>query len=241
MAFQLKRTFELIDPSTFDAAAALCKAAVSYYIDLTFDGDDDDVEEDIWLARRPAAADPDNHPAVLVHAFTKFCDSSRDFAYVLHLLTGWPMMAVGIQTDDTGSSEISFVRNPDGRLLDASGWVDEPAVLARGDVLINGFSPVIVKPLPGSPLDDFDEETGCEKRLKEIADVIRAFPHSPFREPWFRAMTFRKLAGVDQPPVLIPHGEKLTEVANEWLAMAGDNECCRASLRSMASTSKTFN
>jgi hypothetical protein len=45
MAFQLKRTFELIDPSTFDSAAALRNAAVSYYIDLTFDGDDDDVEE----------------------------------------------------------------------------------------------------------------------------------------------------------------------------------------------------
>jgi hypothetical protein len=224
MAFQLKRTFELIDPSTFDSAAALRNAAVSYYIDLTFDGDDDDVEEDIWLARRPAAGDPDNHPAVLVHAFTKVCDCSRDFAYVLHLLTGWPLMAVRIQTDDAGPSETSFVRNPDGRLLDASGWVGEAAVSARGDVLINGFSPVIIKPQPGSPLDDFDE-TGCEKRLKEIADVIRALPHAPFREPWFRAMTFRKLAGVDEPPVLIPHGEKSTAVVNQWLGIAGDDEC----------------
>jgi hypothetical protein len=27
---------------------------------------------------------------------------------------------------------------------------------------------------------------------------------------------------------LIPHGEKLNEVAYEWLATAGDNECARA-------------
>jgi hypothetical protein len=131
MAFQLKRTFELIDPSTFDSAAALRAAAKEYYRDLTFDGDDEGVEEDIWLARRPAACDPDNYPAVLVHAFTKICVWSRDFAYVLHLLTGWPMMAVRILTDDVGSSETSFVRNPDGRLLDASGWVDEAALLRR--------------------------------------------------------------------------------------------------------------
>lgn len=73
MAFQSKRTFELIDPSTFDSEAALRKAAKEYYRDLTFDGDDEGLEEDIWLARRPAACDPDNHPAVLVHAFTKIC------------------------------------------------------------------------------------------------------------------------------------------------------------------------
>ena len=59
MAFQSKRTFELIDPSTFDSEAALRKAAKEYYRDLTFDGDDEGLEEDIWLARRPAACDPD--------------------------------------------------------------------------------------------------------------------------------------------------------------------------------------
>ena len=79
MAFQSKRTFELIDPSTFDSEAALRKAAKEYYRDLTFDGDDEGLEEDIWLARRPAACDPDNHPAVLVHAFTKICVWSSRF------------------------------------------------------------------------------------------------------------------------------------------------------------------
>jgi hypothetical protein len=224
MAFKSKRTPELIDPSTFSADYALREAAEEYYRDLTFDGDEDEVEDDIWLARRPAECDPDNHQAVLVHSFTKVCVWSRDFAYVLHLLTGWPMMAVRILTDDAGSSETSFVRNPDGRLLDASGWVDETAVLARRDVLTDGFSPIIVKPRPGSPLVDFDE-TGCEMRLKQIADVIRALRHAPFREPWFRAMTFRKLAGVDEPSVLIPHGEKPTKNIDQWLAMAGDDVC----------------
>ncbi len=80
MAFQLKRTFELIDPSTFDAAAVLRKAATEFHRDLTFDGDDDDLEEDIWLARRPAECDPDNHPAVLVNSFTRVGVWSQDFA-----------------------------------------------------------------------------------------------------------------------------------------------------------------
>jgi hypothetical protein len=231
MAFQLKRTFELIDPSTFDAAAALRAAAKEYYRDLTFDGDDEGVEEDIWLARRPAACDPDNHPAVLVHAFTKICVWSRDFAYVLHLLTGWPMMAVRILTDDAGSSETSFVRIPDGKLLDASGWVDEAALLARRDVLTDGFSPIIVSARPGSQLEEFDEN-GREMLLKEIADVIRALPHAPFLEPWFRAMTFRKLPGVDVPPVLTSLGEKATKDIDQWLALAGDNECARRRMSS---------
>ncbi|MGY3582066.1 hypothetical protein ACVIGB_001011 [Bradyrhizobium sp. USDA 4341] len=227
MALQLKRTFELIDPSTFDSDTALRKAATEYHRDLTFDGDDDDLEEDIWLARRPAECDPDNHPAVLVNSFTKVGVWSQDFAYVLHLLTGWPMMAVRVQTDEPDDSEmmVYFVRNPDGRVLDASGWANEAAVLARGD-LIDGSSLIIVNPKPGSQLEEFDED-GREMMLKEIADVIRAFPHAPFRESWFRAMTFRKLAGVDEPPVLVPHGEKMKGVAYEWLAMAGDNECAR--------------
>lgn len=174
MAFQSKRSPELIDPSTFSADYALRQAAEEYYRDLTFDGDDDDIEDDIWLARRPAACDPDNHPAVLVHSFTKVGEWCRDFAYVLHLLTGWLMVTARIMTDDVGPAETSFIRNLDGRLLDASGWVDESAVVARGDVLVDGFSPIIVRPRPGSPLVDFDE-AGCEMRLKQIADVIRAF------------------------------------------------------------------
>lgn len=227
MAFRSKLTPETIDPSTFDSATALRNAATEYHRDLTFDGDEDDLEEDIWLARRPAECDPDNHPAVLVNSFTKVGVWSQDFAYVLHLLTGWPMMAVRVQTDEPGYSEmmVYFVRNPDGRVLDASGWANEAAVLARGD-LIDWSSLNIVNPRPGSKLEEFDEG-GCEMMLKEIADVIRAFPHAPFREPWFRAMTFRKLAGVDEAPALIPHGEKLNEVAYEWLDMAGDNECAR--------------
>ena len=135
----------------------------------------------------------------------KICVWSRDFAYVLHLLTGWPMMAVPVLTDGAASSEdcfvrneACFVRNPDGRLLDASGWVDETAMLARRDVLTDGFSPIVVRPRPGSQLEEFDEN-GREMLLKEIADVIRALPHAPFREPWFRAMTFRELPGVDVP------------------------------------------
>ena len=46
MAFQLERIFELIDPSTFDSAAALREAAAEYYRDPTFDGDDEWVDED---------------------------------------------------------------------------------------------------------------------------------------------------------------------------------------------------
>jgi hypothetical protein len=40
-------------------------------------------------------------------------------------------------------------------------------------------------------------------------------------------MTFRKLAWVDEPSVLIPHGEKPTKDIDQWLAMAGDDECAR--------------
>ena len=85
MAFQSKRTPELIDPSTFSADYALREAAEEYYRPLTFDGDEDEVEDDIWLARRPAECDPDNHQAVLVHSFTKVCVWSLDFAYVRRL------------------------------------------------------------------------------------------------------------------------------------------------------------
>ena len=31
--------------------------------------------------------------------------------------------------------------------------------------------------------------------LKEIADAIRALPHAPFREPWFRASLPRRSSG----------------------------------------------
>ena len=145
------------------------------------------------------------------------------------------MMAVPVLTDGAASSEdcfvrneACFVRNPDGRLLDASGWVDETAMLARRDVLTDGFSPIVVRPRPGSQLEEFDEN-GREMLLKKIADVIRALPHAPFREPWFRAMTFRKLPGVDVPPVLTSLGEKATKDIDQWLDMAGDDECARRS------------
>ena len=55
MAATSKRRPEFIDPSTFNPEYALRQAAEEYYRDLTFDGDDDDIEDDIWLARRPAA------------------------------------------------------------------------------------------------------------------------------------------------------------------------------------------
>ena len=155
MAFQSKRTFELIDPSTFDSEAALRKAAKEYYRDLTFDGDDEGLEEDIWLARRPAACDPDNHPAVLVDARPPHQDLRLELRFRLrppYLLTGWPMMAVPVLTDGAASSEDCFVRNPDGRLLDASGWVDVKIRYVGAARVLTGFSPNRRQAQAGQPI-----------------------------------------------------------------------------------------
>lgn len=112
------------------------------------------------------------------------CD---DMAVALHRMTGWPVVAVSSRSKGPLHR---LVRAPDGRLLDAGGWVDEQGLRRRYGVRQVSLSPgggeeTAIGTLVG------DAEAGVDQPLADAVSAIRQFPWAPFDQPWFRALSLR--------------------------------------------------
>ena len=117
-----------------------------------------------------------------------------EFAAVAHFVTGWPVKEF---LSDGEHSVHYVVQAPDGRYLDASGWIT-PEAYAQ----IHGFASVTAKDSPDPHLD-YEDETD-EELMEEGVGAMRLFTWAPFNEDWFRAMTYRPIEGVELPPPRTP-------------------------------------
>ena len=141
--------------------------------------------------------DPDNSIAVIKRAYTSSdCD---DFAWMLNLMTSWPVVRATWQISDWGFGHHSLVRAPDGRLLDVRGLTDEATAAKRccrrKDIEVK-FTEV-----PAKPLNDYDgfDDDGFEPDMQRLAAIVRNLPYAPFNTPDFQQLSLRPLAGVDRP------------------------------------------
>lgn len=99
------------------------------------------------------------------------CD---DFAWALSEITGWPV--VGITNPSHGPLH-RLVEAPDGRLLDARGWVTLDDLRQRYGVK----RLKVVPDWPYEALLDGDED------YRPIVEALLQLPGSPFDEPAFQA------------------------------------------------------
>lgn len=156
----------------------LAAAAAYYYVAA-------DLQEDEDL-------DPQDHVEVLARAFTTSnCD---DFAYVLALATGWPAVRMEWLIPGYGSGHHALLRAPDGRLLDFRGWTDEAELRRRYGAPEAVFEERA--PSPQSFGQCIDEEE-IDEEMARIAGVLRALPHTPFSERWFRILLRPPIPGAD--------------------------------------------
>lgn len=92
-----------------------------------------------------------------------------------------------------------LVQAPDGRLLDAAGWIDERELCRRYSVARVTLSP------PGGEelayvLGLDDDEVGIVPELFDAMLALRTFDWAPFGEPEFMSMAARPVVGADEPP-----------------------------------------
>lgn len=141
--------------------------------------------------------DPDDHVAVLRKAFTE--SDCNDFAWMLHAMTGWPMVRASYQLSKMDTGHHTMVRAPDGRLLDVRGYASE-AQMARRCYGMKGALVTFAETEPGRPLalDEIDED-GFSEGLQRLAGIIRSLPGRPFQSQDFREMSLRPVEGVDVP------------------------------------------
>lgn len=119
------------------------------------------------------------------------CDA---FAVALHRVTGWPIRCVS--SEEHGPMH-RLVEAPDGRMLDAAGWVDEKELRRR-----YGVKRIILSKPGGEELAfllGLDEGRGIDPELFDAMVAMRAFEWAPFGEADFRAMSGRSVAGADVP------------------------------------------
>jgi hypothetical protein len=127
------------------------------------------------------------------------CDA---FAVALHRVTGWPIRRVS--SEEHGSMH-RVVQAPDGRLLDAAGWIDESELCRRYAV-----QQVTLSPPGGEELafvSGLDDEEGIVAELVDAVVALRTFDWAPFGEPDFVAMAGRPIAGADEPFGAEPGGQ----------------------------------
>ena len=146
--------------------------------------------------------DPRDHVEVLVRAFTTSnCD---DFAHVLALATGWPTVRMTWPIPGWGPGHHALLRAPDGRLLDARGWTDEAGLRRRYRAPEALFEDALPSP---QSLGQWVDEDGTDEDVARIAGVLRALPHAPYSEGWFRTLVMAPIPGADpQAAADVPRG-----------------------------------
>lgn len=135
--------------------------------------------------------DPADSLAVLSRAFlTSDCDA---FAECLHRMTGWPLARVTWASGgDLGHH--TLVRDPEGRFLDVSGYVNEATVRKRYGRDARIVSETGSLHMSFEPTDD-----GCDADLRRIAAVIRNLPYAPYCDAAFRSISLAEVPGIDVP------------------------------------------
>jgi hypothetical protein len=116
------------------------------------------------------------------------------FADALHRITGWPI--VGVSSPSLGPIH-RLVQAPNGRMLDAGGWVDEKGLKARygqKELDISAASASI-----GSTSFGLDED-GIDHELVDAVAAVRQLPWEPFVSTEFREMSMRPVPGADEQP-----------------------------------------
>ena len=169
-----------------DRDATLAEAAAHYWVVAELDLDE---------------ADPDDHVAVLRKAFTESdCDA---FAWMLHRMTGWPVVKATFQHPSWGFGHHSLVEAPDGRLLDVRGFQDR-ATAARRCCRMKDVAVSFSEAPAEEPVTLVYDDAGVSDEAVRIAAVIRNLPYAPFSSRSFREMSSRPVEGVDVPMAAPP-------------------------------------
>lgn len=125
------------------------------------------------------------------------------FARTLSGMTGWQTLSA---SSCMGSLHF-LVRSPDGRMLDAGGWVTERDMARR-----YGVGHLVISEVPEDGRDIPNcLSSGCrnhaalgegelyDPELARLVSAVRALPHPPFTDRDFRAIAGRPVPGVDIP------------------------------------------
>lgn len=98
----------------------------------------------------------------------------------------------------------SLVEAPDGRWLDAAGWVTPREVAKRYGLRRLTATQVPPELATGARLEEslwWSEDGHCfhDTELARVVSAIRALPQAPVSEPWFLEISGRPVAGADHP------------------------------------------
>lgn len=128
----------------------------------------------------------------------RYCYISGDcdvFAAALHRITGWQV--IGVVSPSHGCLH-RLVVAPDGRLLDAAGWIDVAGLRKRYGLrrltISNQGEASVLGVLFGP------NAYGIDEQLANAVAAIRQFPWAPFCEDEFRALSGRHVDGADPRP-----------------------------------------
>lgn len=126
----------------------------------------------------------------------RYCYVSGDcdvFAEALHRVTGWPI--VGVSSPSRGPIH-RLVRSPEGRLLDAAGWIDEDGLKKR-----YGLRRLDLSEQKAALASLFSvDENGVDDQIANAVAAIRQFPWAPFCDDAFRQVSMRLVEGADPSP-----------------------------------------
>ena len=124
------------------------------------------------------------------------CDA---FAVALHRVTGWPIR--GVSSREHGPMH-RLIQAPDGRLLDAAGWVSEKELCRRYGVRRIAMSRPGGEELAGALLGM--NEDGIDSELVDAMIAMRAFDWAPFCEADFQVISAKPVPGADVPWIETP-------------------------------------
>lgn len=118
------------------------------------------------------------------------CD---DFAAVLNKVTGFPV--VGLSNHKVGPLH-RLVQADDGRLLDAHGWVDVPALSKR--YRVRGIDKTV---LPQRSKQSIELE--LDDVLSDILETMLLLPVAPYTDTEFRSKVLAYGASIGFTPVAV--------------------------------------
>lgn len=128
------------------------------------------------------------------------CADCDDFALALHGVTGWPVIAIN---NPSRGPIHRLVEAPDGRMLDAGGWIDLDDIRQR-------YKLKVLKVMRGEGHVLHCPTVSSDDDLHPIIEAMLQFPVAPFNEPHFqeKAKAFGQSVGL-QLQAQLPKGASL--------------------------------
>jgi len=125
--------------------------------------------------------DPTDHMKVIERAFmSSDCD---DFAWLLHEVTGYQVVKITWQIPNWGFGHHSVVRDEEGKFIDVRGKTDLDGI--RSHFRVKTSVEVKISEAEAKEPSTFNldiEDSG----MKNLVEVMRLLPHSPFNTADFQ-------------------------------------------------------